>query len=235
MDAEERNKYFVNIPVFEGPLDLLLHLVNKNRIDIQDIPVHEITDQYLEYLKAAEQFNLELGSSFFQMATTLLYIKSRMLLPKQRQADDEDVADPRLELVRSLEEFKKMREVKFQIESLIAKQAPFRMKEPEEIQSGVYNGKISVKRLSQIFFALYDDSRFKEERVLSSEEVSLDEKMYDLERLLKKEKVIDVMAYFKMQKSRMHLAVSLLALLEFIRLGRVVLGHSVHGMTVERK
>ena len=109
------------------------------------------------------------------------------------------------------------------------------MKEPEEIQSGVYNGKISVKRLSQIFFALYDDSRFKEERVLSSEEVSLDEKMYDLERLLKKEKVIDVMAYFKMQKSRMHLAVSLLALLEFIRLGRVVLGHSVHGMTVERK
>ena len=72
MDAEERNKYFVNIPVFEGPLDLLLHLVNKNRIDIQDIPVHEITDQYLDYLKAAEQFHLALGSSFFQMATTLL-------------------------------------------------------------------------------------------------------------------------------------------------------------------
>ena len=75
--------YVVSIPVYEGPMDLLLHLVSKNRIEIHDIPIHEITDQYLEYLNQAQVFNLELGSSFFTMAATLLLIKSRMLLPKR--------------------------------------------------------------------------------------------------------------------------------------------------------
>lgn len=232
MDIEEKNKYFVNIEVFEGPLDLLLHLVNKNRIDIQDIPIHEITDQYLEYLKAAEKFNLELGSSFFQMAATLLYIKSRMLLPKRRQTEEDETEDPRRELARSLEELKKMREVKFKIECLMNEQAPYRMKEAEELKNGVYNGKISIKKLSQIFFSLYEEN-FSEEKILSTEEVSLDEKMSDLEFIIKSKKVVSVIGYFKAQKSRIHLAVSLLALLEFIRLGRVKLGYNVHGMTIE--
>ena len=82
--------YEVNIPLFEGPLDLLLHLVTKNRIDIHDIPIHLITDQYLAYLEKAREFNLELGSSFFAMASTLLLIKSRMLLPKKRQEEADD-------------------------------------------------------------------------------------------------------------------------------------------------
>ena len=68
-------------------MDLLLHLVSKNRIEIHDIPIHEITDQYLEYLNQAQVFNLELGSSFFTMAATLLLIKSRTLLPKRRQEE----------------------------------------------------------------------------------------------------------------------------------------------------
>ena len=70
-------EYQVNIPVFEGPMDLLLHLVTKNRIDIHDIPIQSITSQYLDYLNAASEFDLELGSSFFAMASTLLLIKSR--------------------------------------------------------------------------------------------------------------------------------------------------------------
>lgn len=76
-------EYQVNIPVFEGPMDLLLHLVTKNRIDIHDIPIQSITSQYLDYLNAASEFDLELGSSFFAMASTLLLIKSRVLLPKR--------------------------------------------------------------------------------------------------------------------------------------------------------
>ena len=78
-------EYQVNIPVFEGPMDLLLHLVTKNRIDIHDIPIQSITSQYLDYLNAASEFDLELGSSFFAMASTLLLIKSRVLLPKKRE------------------------------------------------------------------------------------------------------------------------------------------------------
>ena len=73
---ELEGHYQVSIPVYEGPMDLLLHLVTKNRIEIHDIPIHEITDQYLDYLRQAQEFNLELGSSFFAMAATLVYIKS---------------------------------------------------------------------------------------------------------------------------------------------------------------
>lgn len=91
MDMEENNVVQVNIPMFEGPLDLLLHLVTKNRIDIHDIPIHLITDQYIAYLEEAEKFNIELGSSFFTMASTLLLIKSRMLLPQRRQEDRKSV------------------------------------------------------------------------------------------------------------------------------------------------
>ena len=101
-------EYQVNIPVFEGPMDLLLHLVTKNRIDIHDIPIQRITSQYLDYLNAASEFDLELGSSFFAMASTLLLIKSRVLLPKRRQeetGDESEQEDPRGELARSLETF----------------------------------------------------------------------------------------------------------------------------------
>lgn len=86
--------YEVSLPVFEGPMDLLLHLVTKNRIDIHDIPIHKITDQYLDYLRRAEAFDLELGSGFFAMAATLLLIKSRILLPKRRQEEDGADEDP---------------------------------------------------------------------------------------------------------------------------------------------
>ena len=71
----EKEKYEISIPVFEGPMDLLIYLVNKNRIDIHDIPIHLITEQYLDYLHDADEFNLPLGSEFFEMAANLLYIK----------------------------------------------------------------------------------------------------------------------------------------------------------------
>ena len=115
----------MNLPVFEGPLDLLLHLVTKNRIDIHDIPIHEITEQYLAYLRRAQAFDLELASSFFAMASTLIFIKSRMLLPKRRQEAADETEDPRAELARSLEEFKRMKEIKGRIEELIDAERPY--------------------------------------------------------------------------------------------------------------
>lgn len=143
--------YVVSIPVYEGPMDLLLHLVSKNRIEIHDIPIHEITDQYLEYLNQAQVFNLELGSSFFTMAATLLLIKSRTLLPKRRQEEESETEDPRRELERSLEEFKRMKEIRAHIESLIREEEVYRTKEPAEIRSGMYTGKISLQKLSAAF------------------------------------------------------------------------------------
>ena len=132
--------YEVNIPLFEGPLDLLLHLVTKNRIDIHDIPIHLITDQYLAYLEKAREFNLELGSSFFAMASTLILIKSRMLLPEKRREEMDESEDPRQELSRSLEEFKRMKEVKARIEELMEEESPYRGREPEVFRTSVFQG-----------------------------------------------------------------------------------------------
>ena len=145
--------YVVSIPVYEGPMDLLLHLVSKNRIEIHDIPIHEITDQYLEYLNQA-QVLIWSWEAVFTMAATLLLIKSRTLLPKRRQEEESETEDPRRELERSLEEFKRMKEIRAHIESLIREEEVYRTKEPAEIRSGLYTGKISLKSCRPRFCSL---------------------------------------------------------------------------------
>ncbi|MTI79361.1 MAG: segregation/condensation protein A [Firmicutes bacterium] len=106
--------YTVRLPVFEGPMDLLLHLIEKNQVNIQDIPIASITEQYLEYLNTMKELDLEITSEFLVMASTLLAIKARTLLPKQRETDEEDNdeqgPDPREELVKRLLEYKKYKE-----------------------------------------------------------------------------------------------------------------------------
>lgn len=98
----------VALPAFEGPLDLLLHLIREHRVDIADIPILQITDQYLAYLRAMEAMNLNVAGEFLLMAATLLEIKSRMLLPKPPRPEETDGGgDPRAELVRRLEEYRR--------------------------------------------------------------------------------------------------------------------------------
>jgi segregation and condensation protein A len=231
--AENGNgEYQVNIPLFEGPLDLLLHLVTKNRIDIHDIPIHLITDQYLAYLDRAKEFNLELGSSFFAMASTLILIKSRMLLPKKRQEEVDDSEDPRQELSRSLEEFKKMKEIRARIEYLMDEERPYRTREPEVFKSGAYRGRISLARLQAAFFSLYDSIHQEEERWLPSEEVSLDEEISRWREALRKG-TVSFTEYLKKKKTRLQLAVAFLALLELIRLGQARIMDSAGGFIVQ--
>jgi segregation and condensation protein A len=106
--------YRIKLPVFEGPLDLLLFLLRKNELDIYDIPIAQVTRQYLEVLYAMKDLSLEVAGEFFVMAATLMEIKSRMLLPKHQQAidpnADEDDLDPRWELVHQLLQYKKFKE-----------------------------------------------------------------------------------------------------------------------------
>jgi len=103
----------VRLPLFEGPLDLLLYLINRQQIDIYNIPIARITAQYLDYLAMLEQFNLEVAGEFLVMAATLLEIKSRMLLPRAATAADEEEEgpDPRAELVERLLEYRRFKEV----------------------------------------------------------------------------------------------------------------------------
>ncbi len=98
----------IALPLFEGPLDLLLHLIRQNKIDIYDIPIALITKQYLEYIELMRELDLEIASEFLLMAATLIYIKSRMLLPKKEEEQIEE--DPRQELVEQLLEYEKFRQ-----------------------------------------------------------------------------------------------------------------------------
>lgn len=99
--------YTIQLANFEGPLDLLLHLIKKEEVDIYDIPVAKITEQYLSYIKEAQELDLEVASEFFIMAATLLSIKSSMLLPRDIEDENENEEDPRKELVQHLEAYQK--------------------------------------------------------------------------------------------------------------------------------
>ena len=117
------NDFAIRLPAFEGPLDLLLYLIRRNEVDIYDIPIERVTAQYIEILGAMEEMDLGVAGEFFVMASTLMYIKSRMLLPKKDQGANEDEpeeADPRWELVQQLLEYRKFKDASVDIENLIA-------------------------------------------------------------------------------------------------------------------
>ena len=115
--------YRIKLPVFEGPLDLLLFLIRKNEIDIYDIPIESVTKQYLEVIRSMQHLDLEVAGDFFVMAATLMEIKSRMLLPKGQHAvdpnaTDDDALDPRWELVHQLLQYKKFKEAAADLDGL---------------------------------------------------------------------------------------------------------------------
>ena len=128
----ETKKYAIKINNFEGPLDLLCHLIDKNKMNIYDINLSEITDQYIEYLKQQEEMNLEIASEFLVMASTLLYLKSKNLLPKQEENDEEELTQE--ELINRIIEYKKYKEISKTLKQnyLIFSKRIF--KEQEEIQ-----------------------------------------------------------------------------------------------------
>lgn len=104
----ETTKYAIKIDNFKGPLDLLCHLIDKNKMNIYDINLSEITDQYIEYINEQEKLNLEIASEFLVMASTLLYLKSKKLLPKQEDEEEELTEE---ELIRRIIEYKKFKEI----------------------------------------------------------------------------------------------------------------------------
>ena len=117
------NDFAIRLPTFEGPMDLLLYLIRRSEVDIYDIPIERVTEQYIEILGSMETLELEVAGEFFVMASTLMYIKSRMLLPKSDQGSNEDVEDddidPRWELVQQLLEYRKFKEAAEDIRKLI--------------------------------------------------------------------------------------------------------------------
>jgi chromatin segregation and condensation protein Rec8/ScpA/Scc1 (kleisin family) len=123
-ELDSRSLGHVKLPVFEGPLDLLLYLIKKDELDIYDIPIEQITRRYLEYLRLIKMLDLEVAGEYLVVASTLLYIKSRVLLPQdQRPPEDEaEEDDPRWELVRQLVEYKKYKDAAFELSECLARE-----------------------------------------------------------------------------------------------------------------
>jgi segregation and condensation protein A len=214
--------YQVRVENFEGPLDLLLHLIKKNEINIYDIPVAMIAQQYLEYLEAMEELNLNVAGDFLVMAATLLQIKSKMLLPADETADDEeDGPDPREELVRRLLEYKAFKEAARQLDDKerVWREVFWREQAPvvEEVED------LPLENVS--LFDLVDALKDVLERNPSSQlieivpdNLTVRERMNLILETLEGKDSISFAALFEGSSQRMVVVVTFLALLELMRL-----------------
>ncbi|MGH9338011.1 MAG: segregation and condensation protein A [Acidobacteriota bacterium] len=217
------DSYKIQLEIFEGPLDLLLHLIRREEMDIYNIPIAQITAQYLKYLQRMKDLNITIAGEFVLMASTLIYIKSRTLLPPDPNAgQDEDTLDPRRELVEQLVEHQKFKEA---AQMLYARETvelsvwprgenEFCEEEKEIISAGVFD-------LIKAFHEMVE--RFKEQIVIEIEHdvVTLEEKLAEIRRLLQLEREFLFSFFLQRPLSRAHLVVTLLALLELVKLQEV--------------
>lgn len=219
--------YKIKIDAFEGPMDLLMHLIEKNKIDIYDIPIAELTRQYLAYLNRFREFNMEIASSFLVMAATLLQIKSRMMLPKTKKTADEDEEeeDPRFELVRRILEYRKFKQVSFVLGDMANVQEQFVSRAPMELPvHHLPPGNLSLKFLLEVFHTVLS---VKEEltipqALVAPETFSIKDKMSDILSLLERSRGSLLFSEAFETGTRSELVVTFLALLELVKLKTVI-------------
>lgn len=220
---EEAREYQINLNVFQGPLDLLLFLIRKKKIDIHNIPIATITAEYLEYLDRKEKINLEREGEFLFMAALLIYIKSRMLLPREDVSEDED--DPRRILVERLLDYQKIQAASTLLKEKEDRQnrlwqrsslPPLPSKDEEELVE------VSLFELAESFLHLMKRKEQEDIRLITGKEYSLEEKMKELIQRLKESQYLDFSEYFKEQESIEEALLSFFCLLELIR-ARVVI------------
>lgn len=215
----------IRLDAFEGPLDLLLHLIKREEVDIWNIPIARITEQYLEYLQLMKDLNINVAGEWLVMAATLIYIKSRMLLPPEpaAAAQEEGQEDPRTELVYQLLEHQKF------------KNAAQMLYTREEVENAVWNRppkEVLEDEKEVVAVTLFDllkafnevVRRFEASQTtmaFDQDEVSLEQKLADVRRLLLVHDTIQFSAIFAQVTSKRHLIVTFLALLELVRLREI--------------
>lgn len=217
--------YRIKLEVFEGPMAVLMHLIEKNKIDIYDIPILEITEQYLEYLRALKEFNIDVASEFLVMAATLLQIKSQMLLPKPVKLNEEeqDEFDPRQELVTRLLEYKKFKQYSSILLDMAEQRSHFFTREPLVLPTRyILPEDLTLNHLLTAFAAVWE-SASDDIALVSREEISIQDKMQDIVYLLhKNDGKIEFSHTFIRSGSRTEIIATFLALLELIKLRRIL-------------
>lgn len=221
----EEMKY--KLESFEGPLDLLLTLIKKNKVSIWDIPIVEITDQYLEAISGIEKAMLDNTGEFIILASQLLYIKSKMLLPKDEEEDEED---PREELAQRLYEYKKIKEASYEMRKseFSSKHMVFREEEAIKFPIPEYNIDHTIDELIDAFDTILARRirRAKPEKrafygIVGRELVSVDDMVIKIENVLQARRKVEFSSLFKPEDSRPEMIATFMALLEMIKLNRI--------------
>lgn len=215
----------VKIHEFEGPLDLLLHMIRENKIDIFDIPITLITEHYLDYLKQMKELDLNISGDFLVMAATLIYIKSKMLLPAETVDEDEDSSlDPRDELVRKLLEYQSFKEAAKELGMLAEERSKIFTRQVTDLKQ--YIGPIEEKdteftndlyELIQAFARLLKEPKQEVVHQVTEEIVSIEEKMEEIRTAIMQKGSIRFSELFRTQRSRNLIIASFFAILELCK------------------
>ena len=222
-----KDDYKVSLEVFEGPLDLLLYLIKRDEVDIYDIPIGRITDQYMEYLNLMKVLDLNIAGDFIVMAATLMLIKSRMLLPAEERADadEEEEEDPRWDLVRQLVEYKKFKDAAGQLEELEARMENVFGRESEHVELGdPPDVDLRDASIFDLISALNDVlGRVQEEDLqeIFAEQYTVSQKVAYILENLQIAKRLSITDLFAGMRSRQEIVCTFLAMLELIKLNRI--------------
>lgn len=220
--------YNVHLEKFEGPLDLLLHLIKKNEIDIYDIPVSQITKQYTNYIRQWKEMDLEIASEFIVMAAKLIQIKSLMLLPPEEN-EEEDQIDPREELIQKLLEYKIFKEISVHFKKEESTQLKAIYKDPEyfsELERNVVHTEI---KLEDIYKAIKNIIARNEIKIIEDNKVhnierdivTVKEKISEINKILETRDTILFSQLLNKSMLRHEFVISFLAILELIKLNFV--------------
>jgi|SRR5215831_14068319 len=220
--------YKVKLEIFEGPLDLLLYLIKQDEVDIYEISLERITHQYLEYLQAFKELNIDIAGEFIVMAATLIYLKSRSLLPLDQQAPDEEQAedDPRWDLIRQLIEYKKFKEAASQLHVLAFERERMFSRGGSDLGQAALAplplGEVGIFQLINAFRTVIKRAEAREDlREIFGEHFTVSEKIESILQRVTDGSAVKFSQLFGDAASRVEIVVTFLALLELIRLKQV--------------
>lgn len=218
--------YEITIDNFKGPLDLLLHLIKEAKMDIMDIKLDIIIDEYLKYIKEMQRMNLDVASSYLVMASELVEIKSRKLLPRDEEEETEEETNPEEELINRLIEYQKYKDQIDNFKRLEEERLGFYTKTPENLDQ--YKGNIKVDYDLELDDLVKAMEKFLEREILDTplstkitkKEISVEDRIRDIKEKFKREKRIDFYSLFD-NKNKENVIVTFLAVLELAKLGEI--------------
>jgi len=220
--------YKIKLELFEGPLDLLLYLVKKDHLNIYDIPISKVTEQYLQYLNLMQLLDLNIAGEFLVLAAELMKIKSKMLLPAEETAEEEEQEDPRAELIKRLLEYEKFKQIAETLREKETSQKEVFKRPKVEVEKEAGGEKpayfeASIFDLINAFSAALKDVPKEVFYEVIKDEFTIEEKVHSLLHLLLVESSVRVSTLFAKAKHKLEVIVTFLAILELVRMKEVML------------